>query len=211
MPVIESVTDKNQVNATGSFKIEEIDLSKIRSRLIHKLKWAEERADVAVAEYKKFLQLMFVHPNVIFAPSSEVDEVWHAHILHTALYAKQCEYLFGRFIHHNPTDPEESVEKKENTSYLNTLKYYKEVFGEEAHPKIWPQLKKSKVIGCDTADCCGGMNKAAGCDTSDCCGGMNSAVNEVAGCGGCGNGCSSLVESGAAGCGGCGSGCSVTV
>lgn len=36
---------------------------------------------------------------------SDVDEVWHAHILHTQTYAEDCEDYFGHFLHHLPEGP----------------------------------------------------------------------------------------------------------
>lgn len=36
-------------------------------------------------------------------PSSAVDDVWHAHILDTANYARFCTAVFGDFLHHNPS------------------------------------------------------------------------------------------------------------
>lgn len=39
------------------------------------------------------------------APSAAVDLGWHVFILHTRDYARFCERLAGRFIHHEPTDP----------------------------------------------------------------------------------------------------------
>ncbi|MBD2018613.1 hypothetical protein H6F43_00245, partial [Leptolyngbya sp. FACHB-36] len=35
-------------------------------------------------------------------PTWEIDQVWHCHILDTDKYAKDCDTLFGQFIHHFP-------------------------------------------------------------------------------------------------------------
>lgn len=41
-------------------------------------------------------------------PSATVDIGWHAFLLHTADYAHFCQQVAGRFIHHNPTDSDET-------------------------------------------------------------------------------------------------------
>lgn len=40
------------------------------------------------------------------APSRVVDEGWHALILHTQTYARLCDRLGGRFVHHVPQPPD---------------------------------------------------------------------------------------------------------
>ena len=37
-------------------------------------------------------------------PTKEIDEAWHAFILHTQEYAAYCLNRFGKFIHHRPFD-----------------------------------------------------------------------------------------------------------
>lgn len=39
-------------------------------------------------------------------PSLDIDEAWHAFILHSKEYADYCMGRFGRFIHHVPNDVE---------------------------------------------------------------------------------------------------------
>jgi hypothetical protein len=42
------------------------------------------------------------------APSRVADEGWHALILHTQTYARLCDRLGGRFVHHVPQAPDPS-------------------------------------------------------------------------------------------------------
>lgn len=46
-------------------------------------------------------------------PSVQVDPGWHAFVLHTQDYAAFCDRLAGRFLHHEPTDP--NAERTEDT------------------------------------------------------------------------------------------------
>ncbi|GAA3766700.1 glycine-rich domain-containing protein [Streptomyces chiangmaiensis] len=48
-------------------------------------------------------------PGRSLAPSELVDHGWHAFILHTADYAQFCERIVGRFVHHVPTDEDETL------------------------------------------------------------------------------------------------------
>ncbi|ATZ29733.1 hypothetical protein SLAV_39855 (plasmid) [Streptomyces lavendulae subsp. lavendulae] len=60
-----------------------------------------------VVEALKFTAAAARFPTVRIAPSREVDEGWHALILHTHLYASLCHRL-GRFVHHFPERPDPS-------------------------------------------------------------------------------------------------------
>ena len=48
------------------------------------------------------LHFQIKRPEVVLAPSNVIDGIWHAHILHTKLYADFCSRLQGSFIHHEP-------------------------------------------------------------------------------------------------------------
>ncbi len=65
--------------------------------------WSKERLEAAESSYRDFLRECKV-THVGLSPKGDVDEVWHAHILHTRQYAENCETYCGRFIHHNPID-----------------------------------------------------------------------------------------------------------
>lgn len=150
------------MESNNAFKL---DLTKIKLRLIRKLKWSELKSDNIIYEYKCFLELMRLYPDKIFSPSQEVDEVWHAHILHTLLYAKQCQEIFGRFIHHNPTDPADIAtdSNKDAINYSNTLCFYKTAFGRDPPSEVWPTLTIKDEVGCDGCSVEVQSNVPAGC------------------------------------------------
>lgn len=68
----------------------------------HGLGWSMERAIPALQGYLQFLRAIDRYPHMALVPSEDVDEVWHCHLLDTQKYAADCQWLFGRFIHHNP-------------------------------------------------------------------------------------------------------------
>lgn len=82
-------------------KIMALDLILIRDRMLIKYNWEEPRTDEAILAYRQYLYLtqMFGKP---IAPTSDVDEIWHQHILHTNKYALDCKKVFGKFLHHLP-------------------------------------------------------------------------------------------------------------
>jgi len=103
----------------------------------------------AVFEYKRFLLLKLRYPGLEFAPSSFVDEVWHMHILDTRQYMKDCERLFGRYIHHMPSfGTGEEEENELGATYKETLEVYEKVFGESAPTYVWPRINSASCAGC---------------------------------------------------------------
>lgn len=78
------------------------------TRLTNRIVKDEEGMTIALAERVMdqalgFLRLCAEKPGN-HSPSSMVDIGWHTFILYTRDYAKFCERVAGRFIHHNPFD-----------------------------------------------------------------------------------------------------------
>jgi len=83
-------------------KINKIDLTNTRNRMIVKKGWAVDATDNAILWYRRYLYLAVAYPGSGLSPTDLVDEVWHDHILHTAKYARDCQVFAGRYIHHQP-------------------------------------------------------------------------------------------------------------
>ncbi|MGQ0840775.1 glycine-rich domain-containing protein [Actinokineospora sp.] len=49
-----------------------------------------------------FLKACADNPGLALSPSKAVDVGWHTFVLHTFDYARFCDSVAGRFIHHNP-------------------------------------------------------------------------------------------------------------
>jgi hypothetical protein len=54
------------------------------------------------AEYRRFWSLIKMFPDDDAAPLRDVDTFWHHHILDTVKYARDCDMVFGYFLHHLP-------------------------------------------------------------------------------------------------------------
>ena len=96
--------------------IKDLDLSYLEKRLMREVHWTQSEAQEAVRAYKNFLILIYKYPKAGVVPTSEIDEVWHAHILHTKEYTRDCHAIFGRYVHHAP------FQEHENVSARNKMK-----------------------------------------------------------------------------------------
>ncbi|MBI2033956.1 MAG: hypothetical protein HYT13_02565 [Candidatus Liptonbacteria bacterium] len=63
--------------------------------------WSREKVDRVEVLYKRFLFLAGSDSRP-FMPTSEIDEMWHAHMLDTIKYREDCERIFGFFLDHFP-------------------------------------------------------------------------------------------------------------
>ncbi len=92
--------------STTEFAVfETLDLAPIKMKLMHVESgegWSVMRANAVEAEYRRFLFLMKKYPDAGASPTVDVDTFWHYHILDTMKYARDCEQVFGYFLHHYP-------------------------------------------------------------------------------------------------------------
>jgi hypothetical protein len=59
-----------------------------------------------------FLALMLLYPDKEIVPTPHIDEFWHAHILDTVAYHRDCDQLFGSYQHHFPSFPDDPPEEE---------------------------------------------------------------------------------------------------
>ena len=104
--------------------------------------WTPEQVDSAEIEYKRYLNLCMVYGKGI-VPNKIMDQTWHYHILDTRSYHKDCDKLFGGYMHHYPyfgMRGDQDAQDLKN-SFENTKDLYLELFGEEMardeHNKCW--------------------------------------------------------------------------
>lgn len=113
--------------------IESFDLQPVIDRLMRIEKWSEDEALAVIKQYRRYLFLRKKYPNQILPPSKEIDEAWHAHILHTKIYRHFCQAVFTHledpFLDHNPAEDEQSYPKFDQF-FKQTQALYKQEFGE---------------------------------------------------------------------------------
>ena len=109
--------------------IQNLDLDNVIARLRRDENMSTEDIQQAVKEYKQFLELRRREDDANIVPSVLADKVWHHHILDTRTYARDCDTIFGDFLHHNPNVETPIAEKEKG------LQVWRRAFGKEA-PKM---------------------------------------------------------------------------
>lgn len=112
-----------------------LDLSNVKMKLEDAdegLGLASAEVELMEDEYRKFLALHLIYPDVDIVPCEIVDEMWHRHILDTAAYREDCATIFGEFLDHFPYFGMRGEEDAQalNDAYADTLDRYRDAFGE---------------------------------------------------------------------------------
>ncbi len=152
-------THHNVQRHSNVYAYDDLDLSLVAWRLMNKPpKWSAEHTEVAVKEYRRFLYMAAMHTrNTSLVPSADVDEVWHAHILYTRAYVRDCKRVAGHYIHHQPALPpgndvneNRAMREQMRANYGSTLTLYEKVFGVPAPSNIWPRMNTGDCQDCET-------------------------------------------------------------
>jgi hypothetical protein len=83
-------------------KAESLDLTALKRQLVNTGRMTPEQCDEAESLYRRFLALQMRYPDRKICPTGPIDEFWHAHILDTEAYRRDCLTLFGHALHHYP-------------------------------------------------------------------------------------------------------------
>lgn len=127
------------------------DYEFLRDRVAEEYGWGQQRVEGAIVEYLRFLQLIAEAPKRELIASSDVDLVWHEHIMDTENYLLDCKRLFGRFLHHRRARTNEEISAIPE-SYSHTKEVYAERFGVRPPDQFWGSTTTA-------ASMCGGGNK----------------------------------------------------
>ncbi len=92
-------------------------------------------------ELKRYLYLCVASDPSLDMYSRDVDNLWHAFILHTPEYHKFCQEFAGRYIHHIPTRERDIPQSDEQRvaafkKYRDFIVCYEQAFGGEIDP-VW--------------------------------------------------------------------------
>lgn len=83
-------------------RVAALDFAMLKRKLVDELGWTRETCDETEALYRRFLALNMRYPAAKICPTGALDEFWHAHILDTLAYERDCAALFGGLLHHYP-------------------------------------------------------------------------------------------------------------
>eukprot|EP01039_Chlorochromonas_danica_P003001 gene3001-3275_t len=99
----------------------------LKQHLIEIKGWRESRVEKAITAYAEFLTLLITSGDDL-SPTDEIDEVWHAHILHTRDYeAFNTKYSPGKKLHHDPLRSLDQDARKFRA--IRTVIAYESTFG----------------------------------------------------------------------------------
>jgi len=127
---------------TGIYpEIEKLDFSRIKHKLMlseESEPWTFETCELAEREYKRFLTLIKLNPKIEIVPTKLMDAFWHQHILDTVAYQKDCQAIFGYFLHHFPYFGIYGKEDKANLDHTferTKALYFKHFTNEMCNPE----------------------------------------------------------------------------
>lgn len=178
-------------------KIQSLPLNLVKDKLRSKKSWwwlLWHNLDKIEVEYRQFLYLIAKNPGQTVVPWSEaMDDFWHEHILDTAKYEKDCNEIFGRYIHHNPHLSVGS--RPQVVAFAQTKKMYKDAFGGKVKNSSY---SSHSDVSCSVMVFCGSDSHSS----------SHSSHSHGSSCGAsCGSSGSSCGASCGASCGGGGGGC----
>ena len=141
-----------------------LDLEPIRLRVMDPESgegWTREYAESVERAYRNYLTMLVKHPEDVedIVVSKDVDEFWHAHILHTMNYTEDCERVFGTYLHHNPDIGGRAPAEIERKAALveKTRRLYQQEFG-----RAQDSRRASGVRINENAALCGAAVRAEG-------------------------------------------------
>ncbi len=95
--------------------------------MIDKHNWTKDKAVKISREYRQFLLLIAFNKGIMVVPwSQDLDDFWHQHILSTLKYTRDCNDIFGRYIHHDPDTKQ--VPGKQESAWNDTKHMYKDAY-----------------------------------------------------------------------------------
>jgi hypothetical protein len=117
-------------------EILDLNFSMIKMKLCHSddgVGWTEEQCEFAELQYKRFLTLLKLYPEKSIVPNKTMDVFWHYHILDTRKYHKDCENIFGGYVHHFPYFGLRGEEDRKNLldTFQQTVNLFRLHFGFE--------------------------------------------------------------------------------
>ncbi len=120
------------VSASAIERVGTIDLDMVKVKLVREHGWTEARADSVEIAYRRFLALCMMFPDKQIAPTPDIDDMWHQHILDTRAYADDTKRVFGEFLHHHPyagMNGEDDAQALA-TAYAETAELYRSHFAD---------------------------------------------------------------------------------
>ncbi len=99
--------------------------------------WTLGYAQTVTDEYRRFLFLTQTAGATV-CPSNDVDMAWHLHLTQTRSYQRLGDEVLGGYLHHTQSTGGADELQRHRAMYEFTLTAYRQAFGQDAAPEIWP-------------------------------------------------------------------------
>jgi hypothetical protein len=130
-------------------RVSALDFTMLKRKLVDEQGWTAEVCEEAEHLYRKFLALNIRYRDRKVCPTGPIDEFWHAHILDTEAYARDCEAILGEYLHHFPyfgmRGPEDRVDLER--AFAESIDLFIRHFG------IDPTAGDTQARGCSPQRC----------------------------------------------------------
>jgi hypothetical protein len=83
-------------------QVGQLDFTMLKRKMIEERGWTSEFCEEVESLYRRFLALTARYPDQKICPTGPIDDFWHAHIVDTRAYMRDCEVVFGEYLHHFP-------------------------------------------------------------------------------------------------------------
>jgi hypothetical protein len=118
-----------------SMSIDIIDHCRVSNPLFANMHVEEIR--YFVNRYENFWELCKNNPEVILAPTKDIDEVWHTHMLRPVNYISDCNSFFGYVLDHDGYSGREDESNEDlEIGYKNLERLWLDRYGEDIIPNI---------------------------------------------------------------------------
>eukprot|EP00933_Yihiella_yeosuensis_P010167 TRINITY_DN11646_c0_g1_i3.p1 TRINITY_DN11646_c0_g1~~TRINITY_DN11646_c0_g1_i3.p1 ORF type:complete len:162 (-),score=25.62 TRINITY_DN11646_c0_g1_i3:70-486(-) len=90
---VDNVPPEGPIASAGFWKTPDTSLTDydfLRQRVMEEHGWSKQRAEGAIVEYLRFLEMLAAAPTMELVASSDIDLVWHEHLVDTKNYAEDC-------------------------------------------------------------------------------------------------------------------------
>ncbi|MCY4543284.1 MAG: hypothetical protein OXB95_12980 [Rhodobacteraceae bacterium] len=98
----QELLDESDAIEAALDKVAKLDFSMLKGKLGIEKNWSPEHQTEVEDLYRRFLALNMVYREQKICPTGPIDDFWHAHILDTRAYERDCNELFGEYLHHFP-------------------------------------------------------------------------------------------------------------
>ncbi len=118
-----------------SLSIDIVDHCRVCNPLFSKMDENEIR--YFVGRYEKFWELCKDNPEVIIAPTKDIDEVWHTHMLRPVNYISDCDSYFGYVLDHDGYSGRADENNQDLAiGYKNLERLWLERYDEDVTPNL---------------------------------------------------------------------------